>query len=444
MVQAVIRACKCTALRIVVCTVFLSSDGFAQEDETYDFDGVADVDPQPADPTDWMTQENWSDGGADPLPPFGPSVPDFGTRVEIQTSTFGVDAPEIGPGDEAEAFGVRIGRARGAGLLTVSGGTLTTVDTCTESPFTCNRRLRVGASNVTDPAERMPGTFNVTGGVVTTDTLWIGSGSEGTMNMSGGEVNTRADLSMDWTFDANSQFNFTGGTVNVGSHLRMYRNTTLEIDGGMMFIQGFAGLGYSDTNVTQTPNATVNINSGLLEANNFLQVQGAVKVDGGILRAGSFNEAASTGTIEINANGILQFNNSQESVTSVESLISGGVINTSGAEQLVVAIVEVDGTDFTQVSLDIAGLTGDFDNDGDVDGADFLAWQQGFPGSFGSADLTDWQDNYGPSSVAGVQAVPEPSSLVIALLSAIAAICSTEAQRGGSLAWYLSKNSSED
>ena len=275
-----------TVLRIAGCLVLValfSRLGVAQEDETYDFDGVADIDPQPADPTDWMTPENWSDGGADPLPPYGPAVPDFGTRVEIQVSTFGVDAPEIGPGDTAEAFGVRIGRSGGAGLLTMSGGTLDLVNSCSALPFTCNRRLRVGAADVGAAEERMPGTFNISGGTVTTDTLWIGSGSLGTMNMSGGEVNTRGDLSMDWTFDAGSLFSLTGGTVNVGSHLRMYRNSALDLDGGMMFISGFAGLGYTDNAVTQTPDVNVNISSGLLAASSFLRVEGSVILDGGIL-----------------------------------------------------------------------------------------------------------------------------------------------------------------
>ena len=104
--------------------------------EASDFDGVADQDPQPDDPTDWMTSVNWSDGGFDPDESFGPLIPDFGTRVEIQTSTFGVDAPHIGPGDAAEAFGIRIGRFGGEGLLTMTGGTLMTVDSCTSFPFT--------------------------------------------------------------------------------------------------------------------------------------------------------------------------------------------------------------------------------------------------------------------------------------------------------------------
>jgi hypothetical protein len=58
---------------------------------------------------------------------------------------------------------------------------------------------------------------------------------------------------------------------------------------------------------------------------------------------------------------------------------------------------------------------GDFDEDGDVDGQDFLKWQRGeSPTPFGAGDLTDWQTNYGTSGgIAAVAAVPEPSSLLL-------------------------------
>ena len=58
-----------------------------------------------------------------------------------------------------------------------------------------------------------------------------------------------------------------------------------------------------------------------------------------------------------------------------------------------------------------AGTSGDFDNDGDVDGSDFLAWQRNDGTASG---LTAWQDNYGiGSAVAGVATVPEPSTLAL-------------------------------
>jgi len=412
---------------VVVAFIFAFAPlAVAQEDETYDFDGVADMDPQPEEPTDWMTSENWSDGGADPFPPFGPEIPDFGTSVEIETSEFGVNAPVIGPGDEAEAFDVRIGRFGGEGLLTMTGGTLTTVDSCSESPFTCNRRLRVGAAQVALPADRHPGTFNLSGGVVTTDNLWIGSGSQGNMTMSGGELNTRADFSLDWTFDAGSNFTMTNGTVNVGTDLRMHRNTLLTLNGGEIFVGNHARLGTeidsgeNSQGGPQTPNVTVSITDGLMDATGYLQVGGSITLDGGILRANRFEESISAGTIEINGSGILQFDNSQESVADVESHISSGFFTTSEGSPLIVDVVDLDGTDFTQVSLGAVCGTGDFDCDGDTDGNDFLAWQRGFGDEFDATDLADWESGFGTVPLsATVQAVPEPSFLSLMALCGI-------------------------
>jgi hypothetical protein len=54
---------------------------------------------------------------------------------------------------------------------------------------------------------------------------------------------------------------------------------------------------------------------------------------------------------------------------------------------------------------------GDFNQDGVVDGADFLVWQQDT--NVGSLD--DWKANYGASATAAIGAVPEPSSAALAL-----------------------------
>jgi hypothetical protein len=70
---------------------------------------------------------------------------------------------------------------------------------------------------------------------------------------------------------------------------------------------------------------------------------------------------------------------------------------------------------------------GDFDGDGDVDGADFVAWQTVFPSRVGGDDIGDhdgdvdgadfvvWQTNfpYTPSPAT----VPEPSTIALVLLS---------------------------
>ena len=68
------------------------------------------------------------------------------------------------------------------------------------------------------------------------------------------------------------------------------------------------------------------------------------------------------------------------------------------------------------------GLPGDFDEDGDVDGRDFLAWQRGeSPDPLSPGDLTAWQTNFGNPSLEAADtpathAVPEPTSMIVALV----------------------------
>jgi len=58
-------------------------------------------------------------------------------------------------------------------------------------------------------------------------------------------------------------------------------------------------------------------------------------------------------------------------------------------------------------------LSGDFDDDFDVDGADFLEWQRAFP-ILDQLDLQNWQDNYG-EALPPLSAVPEPSTRLLLL-----------------------------
>ena len=56
----------------------------------------------------------------------------------------------------------------------------------------------------------------------------------------------------------------------------------------------------------------------------------------------------------------------------------------------------------------VTGTPGDFDGDGDVDGGDFILWQQNT--SIGL--LSDWQNNFGwPTVAPATHAVPEPTGL---------------------------------
>jgi hypothetical protein len=87
----------------------------------------------------------------------------------------------------------------------------------------------------------------------------------------------------------------------------------------------------------------------------------------------------------------------------------------------------------------------DFDSDGDVDGADFLTWQQNLGISDGSAtsamgdangdgnvtaeDLTVWTTQFGPAG--GAVAVPEARSASLAVFGAALTLCSLKRRRIG-------------
>jgi hypothetical protein len=110
--------------------------------------------------------------------------------------------------------------------------------------------------------------------------------------------------------------------------------------------------------------------------------------------------------------------------TFVESLIGnsthfGLAIAPTGTNNFRFATLE--GGEFSEPALLTISLgpppsvNGDFDNDGDVDGRDFLAWQRGeSPNPFSSGDLAEWHVNYDNSELnASSAAVPEPSALLL-------------------------------
>ncbi len=86
--------------------------------------------------------------------------------------------------------------------------------------------------------------------------------------------------------------------------------------------------------------------------------------------------------------------------------------------------------------VDTDPSNGDFDGDGDVDGADFLTWQRGLgltgqpdattgdsddDGDVDAADLALWQSHFGGTpAVAAIGAVPEPASLALLAAGALA------------------------
>jgi alpha-tubulin suppressor-like RCC1 family protein len=80
-------------------------------------------------------------------------------------------------------------------------------------------------------------------------------------------------------------------------------------------------------------------------------------------------------------------------------------------------VTQVEAHFFTSFLLTEPALPGDFDLDGSVDGADFLAWQR----NSGVGDLGDWRAHFGTgaSSAAAPTAVPEPTGATLRLALAV-------------------------
>ena len=82
------------------------------------------------------------------------------------------------------------------------------------------------------------------------------------------------------------------------------------------------------------------------------------------------------------------------------------------------------------------GVAGDYDNDSDVDGDDFLIWQREFGAGAGSPadgnndgavdtlDLAAWQENFGtvPDAPAPITIIPEPASALLGLVGSLAVL----------------------
>lgn len=75
-----------------------------------------------------------------------------------------------------------------------------------------------------------------------------------------------------------------------------------------------------------------------------------------------------------------------------------------------------DAADVAEIAALVTSGPGDFDGDGDVDGADFLGWQRLDP-----SQIPTWESNYGVGALTAATAVPEPTTLVLAGLLAVTA-----------------------
>lgn len=184
-------------------------------------------------------------------------------------------------------------------------------------------------------------------------------------------------------------------------------------------------------------------NTGQIRIGAFAFVGGASGL-GAVGYAPPPNGGTLEGDILLNSNNTFFFDPGNEGdpiqiFNDFESLLLHEIGHAIGmAHSDVCSVMSVDFNCFQYINReldpdDIAGIQflygspadGDFDNDDDVDGRDFLIWQRGnSPHSLTAGDLALWRNSYGAGSLSGLvgaSVVPEPadaawSCFVLALL----------------------------
>lgn len=111
-----------------------------------------------------------------------------------------------------------------------------------------------------------------------------------------------------------------------------------------------------------------------------------------------------------------------------------GVVDDGGSSDFLSSNTIVAFTASPTTPIPLAADSADFDDDGDVDGIDYLAWQRGMgvatlagathgdanqDGQVTGADLAIWQNQYATATSANSQAVPEPTSVAIVVAAIV-------------------------
>ncbi|QEG36373.1 hypothetical protein [Bythopirellula goksoeyrii] len=317
--------------------------------------------------------ENVSDGitpgwGVNPDQP-GSSVPVAGDEARVNWAGSTVTLDYAAPAFERLLIGVDE-----AGTMEVNGGG---VLSAIQDVVVGNNNFTEGYMDVNDGATVDVGRI-----------LWVGKGGP-----NDGPGDTLGYLNIN-----------SGGVVNVANHLWWGVKGTAEVNisGTLNQTGGILGLGTINAldSGAQGGTAVVNILDGGLMALNNIHAGGTQSS----IQPGSYIDISGSGQLTLPGDfvGVL------EGYRDASKLYGNGV---PGAVDIALSPV--------------VGGPGDFNDDGVVDGADFLEWQR----DTNVGALADWQTNYGTTGMQTVvtamsapiiAAVPEPGALTLMLTSALA------------------------
>jgi fibronectin-binding autotransporter adhesin len=247
------------------------------------------------------------------------------------------------------------------------------------------------------------GVLNINGGQVSTPggvRVWDTTGSA--INLSAGSLT--ADTIN--TSGNSSRFNFTGGTLHVKTF-----NGDLVNQGGTLAPGSSPGITTVNGNYIQEAAATLQIEIGGTASTQFdqLHISGALALDGtlNVSLISPFSPAAG------DSYDILDWGSRTGTFATfvLPTLANGLVWNTS---QLYTTGV-------------LAVIVTDFNNDGQVDAADYVLWRK-TPNAFGGdpAGYNAWRASFGESTagtaaaIANQAVVPEPSTAALLIVAIVA------------------------
>ena len=218
------------------------------------------------------------------------------------------------------------------------------------------------------------------------------------------ETDTAVNAASGATLDFNNQIDLNGNTLDTSPSAGTVNFNHSVIGGGAIIASaalGTAGSTSIAADLTLSGASTLAIDLGNLNTD-FFDVTGDVVLDAlsvvdvtleaGFVPTGSYTILSASGTL---TDGGLTLDPSDTGLFSL-AVNSNSVVLTA-----------------------LAGVPGDFDGNGVVDGLDFLTWQR----DLGDAtNLGIWQGNYGAGALAaaaGAAAVPEPTSLLLTIAGVI-------------------------
>jgi T5SS/PEP-CTERM-associated repeat protein/autotransporter-associated beta strand protein len=254
--------------------------------------------------------------------------------------------------------------------------------------------------------------------------LDVGFAGTGTVIIEQGGLVSAAALSGG---NPTSGVNFNGGTLRITATGAASNKLTLNSGGGALDVPN-AGTTFTISSDIAGAGGLTKAGAGTLELTGANAYADDTRVLGGTLSVNGLN-FADAADIHLSAGATVNLN--FVGTDSINALFFNGVGQATGTWGSLLSAATHKSNFFTgagllEVTSFNPGILGNFDEDGDVDGHDFLSWQRGeSPEPLSAGDLADWRAHFGTaSSVATSVAVPEPCTVSLLVLVAAAGFVS--------------------